>query len=180
MRKNGNVILIAPRDELATREKLEYEARQQIGDLEPLRTETFQINYHKAETIFTALKDKSQTILSKRGQVVMDSRSNKLFITDIPSRLDDIRRMLTEIDIPSRQVLIEARIVEASDAFAKNLGVRLGALTPSVGGNRPTHNNNLAFAWERSPRQLGTIDSRETTTWRSPVAMRKRLRKRLG
>ena len=146
MRKNGNVILIAPRDELATREKLEYEARQQIGDLEPLRTETFQINYHKSETIFAALKDKSQTLLSKRGQVVMDSRSNKLFITDIPSRLDDVRRMLTEIDIPSRQVLIEARIVEASDAFAKNLGVRLGAFTPSVGGNRPTHNNNLAIA----------------------------------
>ena len=71
MRKNGNVILIAPRDEIATREKLEYEARQQIGDLEPLRTEIFQINYHKAETIFTGLKDKTQTLLSS---VVGDGR----------------------------------------------------------------------------------------------------------
>lgn len=145
MRKNGNVILIAPRDEIATREKLEYEARQLIGDLEPLRTEIFQINYHKAETIFAALKDKSQTLLSKRGQVVMDSRSNKLFITDIPSRLDDIRRMLGEIDIPSRQVLIEARIVEASDAFSKNIGVRLGAFTPSTGRGADGRSNNLAI-----------------------------------
>ena len=126
MRKSGNVILIAPRDEIATREKLEYEARQQIGDLEPLRTEIFQINYHKAETIFNGLKDKTQTVLSKRGVVTMDSRSNKLFITDIPSRLDSIRQVIKEIDIPQRQVLIEARIVEAADSFAKNLGARLG------------------------------------------------------
>lgn len=126
MRKNGNVILIAPRDEIATREKLEYEARQQIGELEPMRTEIFQINYHKAETIFNFLKDKSQTMLSKRGSVIVDTRTNKLFVTDTPSRLDDVRRVLTEIDVPARQVLIEARIVEASDAFAKNLGVRLG------------------------------------------------------
>ncbi len=126
MRKNGNVILIAPRDEIATREKLEYEAKQQIGELEPLRTEIFQINYHKAETIFNFLKDKSQTMLSKRGSVIVDTRTNKLFVTDTTSRLDDVRRVLKEIDVPSRQVLIEARIVEASDAFAKNLGVRLG------------------------------------------------------
>lgn len=126
MRKNGNVILIAPRDEIATREKLEFEARQQIGELEPLRTEIFQVNYHKAETIFNFLKDKSQTMLSKRGSVIVDTRTNKLFVTDTTLRLDDVRRVLKEIDIPSRQVLIEARIVEASDAFAKNLGVRLG------------------------------------------------------
>ena len=132
MRKNGNVILIAPRDEIATREKLEYEARQQIGELEPLRTEIFQINYHKAETIFNFLKDKSQTMLSKRGSVIVDTRTNKLFVTDTTLRLDDVRRVLKEIDIPSRQVLIEARIVEASDAFAKNLGVRLGINDNSV------------------------------------------------
>lgn len=126
MRKNGNVILIAPRDELAAREKLEFESRQQIGDLEPLRTESFQLNYHKAKSIFEVLKNKDQTILSKRGAVIVDERTNKLFVTDVPSRIDDLRRLIGEIDIPMRQVLIEARIVEASDSFSKDLGVRLG------------------------------------------------------
>ena len=126
MRKNGNVILIAPRDEIATREKLDYEARQQIGDLEPMRTEIFQINYHKSETIFNFLKDKTQTMLSKRGSVIVDTRTNKLFINDTPSRLEDVRKVIKEIDVPVRQVMIEARIVEASDSFAKNLGIRLG------------------------------------------------------
>lgn len=145
MRKNGNVILIAPRDEIATREKLDYEAKQQIGELEPVRTEIFQINYHKAETIFNILKDKSQTMLSKRGSVVVDGRTNKLFVTDVPTRLDDLRRIVREIDVPARQVLIEARIVEASDAFAKNLGVRLGVNSPVTGGHRAGRENQLAL-----------------------------------
>lgn len=127
MRKNGSVIWIAPRDELAAREKLELDSKVQIADLEPLRTETFQINYHSAKTIFDGiLKDKDKSILSKRGVVVMDERSNKLIISDVPARLDDVRRMLSEIDVAVKQVLIEAQIVEASDSFAKNLGVRLG------------------------------------------------------
>jgi type IV pilus assembly protein PilQ len=132
MRKNGNVILIAPREEIATKEKLEFESRKQIGDLEPLRSESFQLNYHKAKTVFDFLKDKEQTLLSKRGSVIVDERSNKLFVNDTPSRLDDLRRLVAEIDIPVRQVLIEARIVEASDSFAKDIGVRLGwhQLTP--------------------------------------------------
>lgn len=142
MRKNGNVILIAPRDEIATREKLEYEAKQQIGELEPVRTEIFQVNYHKAETIFNFLKDKSQTMLSKRGSVTVDARTNKLFVSDTPSRLEDVRRVLKEIDIPARQVLIEARIVEASDTFAKNLGVRLGL---GQGNNRDISINNRRY-----------------------------------
>jgi len=126
MRKNGNVILVAPRDEIATKEKLEFESRQQIGDLEPLRSESFQLNYHKAKVVYDFLKNKDQTILSKRGSVIVDERSNKLFVNDTPGRLDDLRRLLAEIDIPVRQVLIEARIVEASDSFSKDLGVRLG------------------------------------------------------
>ncbi len=126
MRKNGNVILIAPREEIATKEKLEFESRQQIGDLEPLRSESFQLNYHKAKAVFDFLKNKDQTILSKRGSVIVDERTNKLFVNDTPGRLDDLRRLITEIDIPVRQVLIEARIVEASDSFSKDLGVRLG------------------------------------------------------
>ncbi|MEW5887802.1 MAG: AMIN domain-containing protein, partial [Pseudomonadota bacterium] len=78
MRKNGNVIWIAPRDELAAKEKLELEARQQVTDLEPLKTESFQLNYHKAKTVFDFLKNKDQTVLSKRGSVIADERSNKL------------------------------------------------------------------------------------------------------
>lgn len=126
MRKNGNVILIAPRDEIATREKLEFESRQQITELEPTKTEIFQINYHKAQSIFDFLKNKDQTILSKRGAVIVDTRSNKLFVTDISAKLAEVRKVLSEIDIPSRQVMIEARIVEATDSFSRNLGVRLG------------------------------------------------------
>lgn len=142
MRKNGNVILIAPRDEMATREKIEYEARQQIGELEPLKTEIFPVSYHKAQAIFDFLKDKSQTMLSKRGSVIVDTRTNKLFISDIPSRLEDVRRMIKEIDIPARQVLIEARIVEAEDSFAKNMGVRLGV---GQWNNRDISMNNKQY-----------------------------------
>lgn len=131
MRKNGNVIWIAPRDELAAKEKLQLESRQQITDLEPVRTETFQLNYHKAKSVFDFLKNKDQTALSKRGSVIVDERTNKLFVTDAPSRLDDVRRLIAEIDIPARQVMIEARIVEAEDNFTKNVGARLGYHSPT-------------------------------------------------
>jgi type IV pilus assembly protein PilQ len=157
MRKNGNVIWIAPRDELAAKEKLMLESKQQISDLEPTRTETFQLNYHKAKAVFEFLnggKDgKQNTLLSKRGVVIMDERSNKLFVTDTPSRLDEVRQLLAQIDVPSRQVLIEARIVEASDNFAKELGVRLGGndLYGMAGpGARLLGINGTRFGWAPS------------------------------
>jgi len=125
-RRTGNVIWIAPRDELATREKLALEAAAQITDLEPLRTEIFQLNYHKAEAFIKVLTDDKQRILSKRGSAVIDARSNKIFINDTPQRLEEIRRIITNVDVPVKQVMIEARIVEASDSFAKNLGAKLG------------------------------------------------------
>ncbi|HHW63642.1 MAG TPA: type IV pilus secretin PilQ [Rhodocyclaceae bacterium] len=137
MRKNGNVIWIAPGDELAAREKLQLEAKAQIGDLEPLQTESFQINYHKAKEIFDFLKSKDQTMLSKRGSVVVDERSNKVFVTDVGSRLQALRRLVQEIDVAPRQVLIEARIVEANKTFARDLGVRLG-----FGSRKPWSINN--------------------------------------
>ncbi len=126
MRKNGNVIWIAPGDELATREKMLLEAQAQIGDLEPLQTESFQINYHRAKEIHDFLSNKDQSVLSPRGSVVFDDRSNKVFATDVGSRLAEVRRLINEIDTPPRQVLIEARIVEANKDFARDLGVRLG------------------------------------------------------
>ncbi|MCU0804524.1 MAG: type IV pilus secretin PilQ [Burkholderiales bacterium] len=136
MRKNGNVLWIAPRDELATKEKLELEAKQQIAELEPLRTETFQLNYTRAEAFSKILTDDKQRILSKRGSAVWDPRTNQLFIQDIPSRLEDVRRIIAKTDIPVRQVMIDARIVEATDRFSRTLGFRLGYNDSTGQGSR--------------------------------------------
>jgi type IV pilus assembly protein PilQ len=126
MRKTGNVVWIAPRDELATKEKLALESQQQISDLEPLRTESFQLNYQRSEDVKKILTTSDQRILSKRGSAIVDPRTNMLFVQDIGEKLDDVRELLKKIDVPVRQVLIEARIVEATDTFSKNLGVRFG------------------------------------------------------
>src|SRR4051812_48625819 len=125
-RRSGNVIWIAPRDELATREKLALESQQQISDLEQTRTESFQMNYQKAADVQKLLSDPNQRILSKRGSAVVDARTNTLFVQDTPSRLEEVRRLLSKIDIAVRQVMIEARIVEANETFSRNLGSRIG------------------------------------------------------
>ena len=132
MRKNGNVIWIAPRDEIATREKLTLESNQQITELEPLRTETFQLNYAKADAFAKLLADPQQRILSKRGSASVDLRTNQVFVQDVSSRLDDVRRLAGQVDVPVQQVLIEARIVEANDSFSKNLGVRFGNTNANI------------------------------------------------
>ena len=129
MRKNGNVLWIAPKDELLTKEKLELEQRSQIAELEPLRTETFQLNYQKAESFKTLLDNaggNGRSILSKRGSAVIDGRTNQLFVTDITAKVEEIRKLVQKTDIASRQVLIEARIVEANDSFSRDLGAKLG------------------------------------------------------
>ncbi len=126
MRRSGNVIWIAPRDELATKEKLALESKQQISELEPVQTERFQMKYQKAADVQKILSDPNQKILSKRGSVVVDARTNSLFVQDTPSKLEDIRRLVDQIDVAVRQVLIDARIVEARDDFSKNIGARLG------------------------------------------------------
>jgi type IV pilus assembly protein PilQ len=125
-RRTGNVIWIAPRDELATREKLALESQAQITELEQTRTESFQLNYTKAIDVQKMLADRTQPVLSKRGSAVVDARTNTIFVQDVPSRLEEVRKLIAKIDIAVRQVMIEARIVEASDTFAKNLGVKLG------------------------------------------------------
>ncbi len=125
-RKNGNVVLIAPSDELATKEKLELEAKQQIIELEPLRTESFVISYAKASDIQTLLSGGTQKILSKRGSATTDARTNTLFVQDVPSRLEEVRRLISQLDVPVRQVLIEARIVIADDKYGRELGARFG------------------------------------------------------
>ncbi|WP_255422929.1 type IV pilus secretin PilQ [Undibacterium sp. FT79W] len=129
MRKNGNVIWIAPKDELLTKEKLELEQKAQIADLEPVKTESFQLNYQKAEAfkqVFGMDGSSTNRILSKRGSAVIEPRTNQIFVTDIPSKLEEVRKLVQKTDIASKQVLIEARIVEADDKFSKNLGAKLG------------------------------------------------------
>ena len=146
MRKNGNVIWVAPRDELATREKLALEAQQQIGELEATRTESFQMNYQKAADVQKLLGDKAQPILSKRGSAVVDTRTNTLFVQDVPSRLEEARKLIAKIDVPVRQVVIEARIVIADDSFSKNLGARLGYDTAPgrvIGSGNPARDLNV-------------------------------------
>jgi type IV pilus assembly protein PilQ len=126
MRKNGNVLIVAPREEIATKEKLEFEARNQLSELEPIRTESFVVNYQKADDVRRLISDDKQRLLSKRGSAVVDPRTNQLFVQDTAARLEDVRRLLQKIDVPVQQVLIEARIVEADDTFSQNLGVRFG------------------------------------------------------
>jgi len=141
LRKSGNVLWIAPKDELAAKEKLDLESKAAIAQLEPVRTQSFQLNYVKAEEIAKGLTGQSigsgsggssggsssgTKILSPRGSVISESRTNQLFVSDIPSKLEEIQAMIAKIDIPVRQVLIEARIVEANDRFGRALGVKLG------------------------------------------------------
>jgi type IV pilus assembly protein PilQ len=136
LRKSGNVILIAPKDELNAKEKIELEAKQQIAALEPLRTQSFQLNYAKVQDIANGITGQStgtggssgnaSRILSPRGAVVFETRTNQMFVTDIPSKLEEVQALIAKIDIPVRQVLIESRIVIADDTFGRSLGVRLG------------------------------------------------------
>ena len=135
MRKNGNVVWIAPRDELATKEKLALESQQQIGELEAVRTESFVLNYQKAAEVQALLSSTTQKILSKRGSAVVDARTNTVFVQDVPARLEDVRKLIAQIDVAVRQVMIEARIVEASDTFSKNLGAKLGYNQRVPGGD---------------------------------------------
>jgi type IV pilus assembly protein PilQ len=135
MRKNGNVLLIAPKDELNAKEKLEREANAALEVLEPVRTQSFSLNYAKTLDVQKALigtPGAPGRILSLRGSAIAEPRTNQLFVTDVASRLAQVQDFVSKVDIAVRQVLIEARIVEASDTFNKQLGVRLGGGTGAV------------------------------------------------
>jgi type IV pilus assembly protein PilQ len=138
MIRNGNVVQIGPAAELAAHRKVMVQEQHDIAELEPLQTESFRLSYQKGADIVTLISNKQQPLLSKRGSAVVDTRTNTVFVHDTPSSLDDIRRLIKQIDIPVRQVLIEARFVGASEKFERDLGGRLGfansALTaPSSG-----------------------------------------------
>jgi len=157
-RRNGNVLWVAPKAELATKEKLELEALQQINELEPIRSQVFQLNYQRADDVRRMLLGLAAAtggagaampmpvggaagtmgatrMLSKRGSLTADPRTNQLFVSDISTKLEEIQTFLQKIDIPVRQVIIEARIVEASDTFSRNLGVKLGFALPRAGSS---------------------------------------------
>lgn len=139
MKRSGNVLQIAPKEELAAKEKAELEALAAVQNLEQLRTQSFQLNYTKAVDIARQLmgtgvaglpggsgSTSAARILSARGSVIAEPRTNQIFVSDIPSKLTQVQEMISKLDIAVRQVLIEARIVEASDSFGRSLGVRLG------------------------------------------------------
>ncbi|HLO96146.1 MAG TPA: type IV pilus secretin PilQ [Burkholderiaceae bacterium] len=145
LRKSGNVLWIAPKEELASKERSDLEAKAQMAQLEPLRTQSIQLNYVKADEVLKGLTGSgsgggsgggSARILSPRGSVIAETRTNQLFINDIASKLDEVQALIAKIDIPVRQVLIEARIVEADDSFGRSLGVKLGVndIRASQGG----------------------------------------------
>ena len=176
MRKNGTVLWIAPKDEINAKEKVEFEAKAAIQNLEPLRTQSFQLNYTKAVDLQGQITgsgsasggsgSSSARLLTARGSVIAEPRTNQLFVTDIPSRLAQVAEMITKLDIPVRQVLIEARIVEASDTFGKSLGVRLGG---GIGGGVLGSNNgnrvfgNLGVGPTVTPATATTAGSALTT-----------------
>jgi type IV pilus assembly protein PilQ len=146
MRRDGNVIIVAPAEELASREKAELEAKKDIGNLAPLRTEYLQVNYAKAEDIAALIRAQGsagggaaatagKSLLSTRGSVTIDSRTNTLLIQDTADSIASIRSLVATLDIPVRQVLIEARIVVVSSDFTRDLGVRAGFTAVTGKGN---------------------------------------------
>jgi type IV pilus assembly protein PilQ len=127
MRREGNVMFVAPAAEIAAREKELLSARQQVQQLAPLRTEYLQINYAKASDLAALIRSGKNSLISDRGSVAIDERTNTLLLQDTSERLADIRRLVSTLDIPVRQVLIEARIVIVNDDYSRELGVRFGA-----------------------------------------------------
>ena len=135
IRRQGNVMLVAPMGELAEREKSEAEAEKAKVTLSPLRSEIIQINYAKASEIAALLKSGENSLMSERGRITVDDRTNTLLVLESREKLAEIRDLISRLDIPVRQVLIESRIVVANDDYSKELGARFGATTVGRNGN---------------------------------------------
>ena len=183
VRKNGNVLWIAPKDELAAKEQVELESKKKLADLEPTRTQAFQLNYTKAEEVAKGLTGQSlggggggsqnNRILSPRGSVIYETRTNQLFVSDVPSKLEEVQALILRIDIPVRQVLIEARIVEADDSFGRSLGVKLGGtdlrgLRGGIPGYGIGGNNYVAIGGNYSNTGVQTGQTPNTSTSYNP------------
>jgi type IV pilus assembly protein PilQ len=135
MRQQGNVMLVAPVEELAQRERIELEAEKQKAELAPLRSEIIQVNYAKASDMKALLSSEANSLLTERGRVSVDERTNTLLVLETREKIDEIRALVQQLDIPVRQVLIESRIVIANEDFARELGTRWGASTIGSSGN---------------------------------------------
>ena len=144
-RIDGNVMLVAPAQEIAAREKAELEASQQVAELAPLRTELIQVNYAKASEVATLLKAQENSLLSDRGSVTVDERTNSLLVKDTSDKLAEVRDLVSELDIPVRQVQIESRIVTASSGWTEEIGVQWGATKirseATISGSLPASND---------------------------------------
>lgn len=139
MRQNGNVIIVAPAEEIAARETADLEARQAINELEPLYSEFLQVNYAKAGDLAALISgDSDNSMLSSRGSIAVDDRTGTLLISDTAERLQNVRRMVRMLDVPIKQVLIESRIVVVNDNFSRDLGVRLGVSAVDWNGSNTT------------------------------------------
>jgi type IV pilus assembly protein PilQ len=134
-RRQDNVIIVAPQEELAAREKADLAAKKDIQELAPLRAEYVQVNYAKAAEMAALIKSQTGSLLSNRGSIAVDERTNTLLLQDTADRLADIRRLVATLDIPVRQVLIESRIVIVNDDFERDLGARVGLTTVNANGN---------------------------------------------
>ena len=161
MRKSGNVIWIAPKEEITAKEKLEREAILALENLEPVRTQSFQLNYTKAAEVAAQLTATGNSagvgigvvnarILSQRGSVIAETRTNQIFVTDVSSKLEAVQQLISKLDVSVRQVLIEARIVEASDTFGRSLGAKLGGVDQRAqrggdGGYQVSGDTRVAF-----------------------------------
>ena len=144
MRKTGNVILVAPAEEIANKEKQALEASQQIEDLEMLRTEVYTLKYMKAVDLVKIITDSKQKILSKRGSAVPDIRTNNVFVQDTAKSLEQVQAILDKTDVPVKQVMIESRLVIADDRYSKALGARFGVnKTDASGNNRYSIGGNV-------------------------------------
>ena len=133
-RREGNVIIVAPQAELAAREKADLAAENSVQELEPLRSEYLQVNYAKAADLASLIKTQSNSLLSKRGNVAVDDRTNTLLLQDTPENLEQINRLVARLDVPVRQVEIEARVVLVNDDFERQLGARLGLTSAFANG----------------------------------------------
>jgi type IV pilus assembly protein PilQ len=168
MRQSGNVIMVAPSEELAARERLELEENRQVEELAPLRTEFMQINYADAADLMGLIQAEENNLLSERGTVSIDERTNTLIIQDISSSLEAVRGLISELDVAIRQVLIESRIVNADESFAKDIGVRFGYSKHSKQGtqDRATIGQNPADPFVAiGGGQEGNVDYGGTTTF---------------
>ena len=165
MRKSGNVIWIAPKQELAAKDKEELDDRAKVSDMTPLTTETFQLNYQQVAEVQKMLDPKNNSVMSKRGSLAIDARTNQLFVIDTPARIDDIKKLIKQVDIAVKQVSIEAKIVEVTESWGRSIGVKFGFNDPtglgigSVGNNRLFVGGNMQSAYDATKQTTGSTTS---------------------